>query len=843
MQRTCFLLVISLAFQFAAQAQCVECFSLEEAMRAPEKVKSLTLRAKSLTEIPAEVNQLVNLESLDLSGNLIWELKPERLHLPALQGLNMSNNPGMLVLDLESIGTHLPALKSLDVSHSALRHIGKDIDELENLESLNLAGNQIEFLPEVFAQFKHLRKIDVSDNRLKDAIWLNNCWNLEALHIQNNPDVNLDELGLSLLEKDHLSTIQLTPNGKGVPAIFASLPIKELHLSGGAIEALNGRLRLSDSLRSLVIEDCQLLKPKSFFEVLNNCRNIRSLEFADTEVPAEITLAKGLDDLYFDNCTFKSVSELRKIRPQTDIHAVNCDIASEDFVGNSRIARTIEVQNESVSEEMLTNQVESIISPAVKIQTVNAQEESRIDLGFSSYEIPVDAFLQEDGSVYQGEVSIRVKEYNDPIITALDGVPMVYQDGNQNEIFTSSGMIDFRAYDEQGSELKPNPENPIEVSLLDVQPDGDNRLYALNDSTNQWQDIGAPKSTNWDSLRVALMDSLNLLPDSLFFNYRVVYPNFEMNYKRQRKSPDELSFVAYNTMRFNRNFYKVPGSMIRASGQNQLWVGRRKIWMIDTLLTKEQRDQLAQIAARKGDHDKFWKLAKKTGNGKLLPRVIYNLSLTPNLDHDNFTLRFMYKDQEVKLPVYESWESSVSRTQQREKKMEKAYGKARRQAEKEQKYIDAHLDDFEERTVAANRAQIADNTITLRMMALAVQNQLDERLRFGLSSFGLINCDRFRNQPPPSYYALVGELKDQNENYVKIPETVRVVYLNENAYMEVPSQNVPYYNGASVRLVFKLSETELAVGSEDLFGLGTNVKRINTQDYSPEEIYNLIRNL
>lgn len=842
MQRTLVLLILLLS-QHLSFAQCENCYSLEEALRQPEKVKSLTLRAASLTEFPAELTKLVNLEKLDLSMNLLWELNPDRIQLPALKELNLANNPGISVIDLEGIGKSFPGLKNLDLSNNQIRHLGLGIRELERLEHINLGRNFIEFMPEVLGELRELKTIDVSDNQLKDAIWLNACWKLETLHIQNNPDVNLDELGLSLLEKDHLSSIQLSPSAKGVPAIFASLPVRELHFTGGQIDALNGKLRFADSLTSLILEACRIDKPQTFFESLNACPNIGDVEFIDMVIPKEITLIKHAEDLYFDKCEFENTAELRSIKPQIDIHAVNCDVESEDFVGNAKIARTIEVEETSVSDAMLENRVESIISPVIERRSVNATEASVLDLGFSSYDIPANAFLRQDGSLYEGEVELQIKEYDDPIITALDGVPMVYRNGNESELFASSGMIEFRAYDQSGEALQPNPSNPIEVTLQDVQPEADNRLYVFNDTTRNWQDIGRPLSSNWDSLRLAMMDSLNRLPDSLFFNYRIIYPNFVMNYKKLRKSPDELSFVAHNMTRFNKQFYKAPGNVVSATGYNQLWIGKGKNWIIDTMLTLEQRNHLSEIASYRTTHDKFLKYAKKTGKGKLIPRVIYNLNLIPNLEDDNYTLSFMFKDERVELPVYESWESSVSRTQLREKKMDKAYGRALRNAARQESYIARHLDELEERTIAGNKARIVENAIAARMRSYESQKAYNENLRFGLTNFGLINCDRLYTMPSPDFLALNKKLKDQNNEEVEVPKTVRYVLLNSNSYVEIPSSQIPYANGMDVRILFKVGEDELAIGKLTDGNSNMPVYRISANEYSPQEIYAKIRSL
>ena len=113
--------------------------SLDEALKQPDAVRALRLGNQGLTELPAEIGLLRNLEYLDL---------------------------------------HLNKLSSLPA----------DIGQLRRLRWLDLRFNRIEALPETFVMLESLESANLGDNRLRQIpSWIVQMPNLNVFFVPGNP--------------------------------------------------------------------------------------------------------------------------------------------------------------------------------------------------------------------------------------------------------------------------------------------------------------------------------------------------------------------------------------------------------------------------------------------------------------------------------------------------------------------------------------------------------------------------------------------------------------------------------------------------------------------------------
>ncbi|MEK6616028.1 MAG: leucine-rich repeat domain-containing protein [Bacteroidota bacterium] len=137
---------------------CPIYYTLEEALKNPNKVYRLDLRKKKLKIFPKEILQLSNLKELNLSKNQLKELPEEIGTLTNLQILNVSGNKLQYLPD--SIG-ELKNLKKLIGSKNSLLAIPKRIGDLQNLEALDLWENDLSVFPEELSKLKKLRWLDL----------------------------------------------------------------------------------------------------------------------------------------------------------------------------------------------------------------------------------------------------------------------------------------------------------------------------------------------------------------------------------------------------------------------------------------------------------------------------------------------------------------------------------------------------------------------------------------------------------------------------------------------------------------------------------------------------------
>ncbi len=115
-------------------------YSLQEAMREPEKVYKLSLRAQDLTFFPLEVTRFPNLQVLNLSANKIKVIPPAISELKNLQVLILANNK--------------------------IKYLPDAMGQMENLEQLYLAGNRLVMVPAWEGGLSKLRRLDLAFNRL-----------------------------------------------------------------------------------------------------------------------------------------------------------------------------------------------------------------------------------------------------------------------------------------------------------------------------------------------------------------------------------------------------------------------------------------------------------------------------------------------------------------------------------------------------------------------------------------------------------------------------------------------------------------------------------------------------
>ncbi len=118
-----------------------------------------------LKEIPPEVFELEQLESLNLSRNKITNLPESISQLSNLTRLDLSVNQ---ITNLpESIG-QLSNLTRLDLSVNQITNLPESIGQLSNLTRLDLSVNQITNLPESIGQLSNLTQLDLSVNQIKN---------------------------------------------------------------------------------------------------------------------------------------------------------------------------------------------------------------------------------------------------------------------------------------------------------------------------------------------------------------------------------------------------------------------------------------------------------------------------------------------------------------------------------------------------------------------------------------------------------------------------------------------------------------------------------------------------
>jgi internalin A len=203
---------------------------------------------EKLVSFPAEIQELLDLQVLNFSGNRLTKLPDSIAHLPNLTSLDLSSNELRTLPDSLS---HLSNLTYLNVSHNKIRTLPDSILHLQNLISLDLGYNLLNILPEQIHQLQNLIILDLCYNGLSILPeWFSQLHNLRSLDLSKNGFSTLPEWFSQL---QNLTNLNMSYNFlSALPASFGRLEnLKSLDLSHNHLRRLPDAVSKLHYLRSL----------------------------------------------------------------------------------------------------------------------------------------------------------------------------------------------------------------------------------------------------------------------------------------------------------------------------------------------------------------------------------------------------------------------------------------------------------------------------------------------------------------------------------------------------------------------------------------------------------------
>ena len=172
-----------------------------------KQLESLSLRANDLTELPAKIGNLANLKRLDLRNNRLQILPESFGKLTNLTTLIINDNQ---LVYLPSCLGNLSNLGELYASDNQLEQIPESIGNLRNLRILKLKNNRIESLPDSVGALSKLAKLNLSNNQIQTLPnSLGNLSNIKHLELSQN---RLRIIPRSIIEIEGLEEIYLNGN-------------------------------------------------------------------------------------------------------------------------------------------------------------------------------------------------------------------------------------------------------------------------------------------------------------------------------------------------------------------------------------------------------------------------------------------------------------------------------------------------------------------------------------------------------------------------------------------------------------------------------------------------------
>ncbi len=268
--------------------------SLPKEIRKLVNLQTLDLRENQLSSLPPEFEQLLNLQSLDLYSNQLSSLPPEFGQLLNLQLLDLRENQ---LSSLPPEFGQLLNLQSLDLSSNQLSSLPPEFGQLLNLQSLDLSSNQLSSLPPEFGQLLNLQYLDLYSNQLSSLPpEFGQLLNLQYLDLRRNQLSSLPpEFGQLL----NLQSLKLYSNQlSSLPPEFGQLlNLQYLDLSSNPLSSLPGEIGQLLNLQSLYLSFNQLRSlPPEFGQLLNlQTLDLRSNQLSS--LPPEIGQLLNLQSL------------------------------------------------------------------------------------------------------------------------------------------------------------------------------------------------------------------------------------------------------------------------------------------------------------------------------------------------------------------------------------------------------------------------------------------------------------------------------------------------------------------------------------------------------------------
>ncbi|WP_445247507.1 leucine-rich repeat domain-containing protein [Microcoleus sp. OTE_8_concoct_300] len=279
------------------------------------------LITNQLIGLPEELRSLVNLRSIDLSGNPFGKMPELLLEMKQLESLTLVS---IGLTEIPDAITQLSNLKLLNLLSNQITLIPDVIGQLSNLTLLALGGNQITLIPDVIGQLSNLTWLGLGDNQITvipDAI--RQLSNLTVLWLGQNqitviPDMieqlsNLTELDLrknqitfipeAIAQLSNLTRLVLGFNQiTFIPEAIAQLSnLTVLHLWNNQITEIPEAIAQLSNLELLVLDNNQITVIPEAITQLSNLTNLCLWNNQITVIPEFIAQLSNLKQLYLSH--------------------------------------------------------------------------------------------------------------------------------------------------------------------------------------------------------------------------------------------------------------------------------------------------------------------------------------------------------------------------------------------------------------------------------------------------------------------------------------------------------------------------------------------------------------
>ncbi|KHJ95090.1 hypothetical protein OESDEN_04970 [Oesophagostomum dentatum] len=282
----------------------------------------LGLNDVSLTQLPVDIGQLVNLRSLEARDNLIRTLPASITHMKNLQVIDLGQN------ELDQLPAEIGCLESLRelyVDSNDLEALPEQLTKCTYLEQLDASENRLSSLPEEIGDLSQLTDVNLADNELQTIP--NSIGRLKKLTILKLEKNHIHHLTQSIGSCEQLTELFLTHNLlQELPSSIGNLRnLKNLNVDQNKLSAIPSTIGGCSSLSVLSLRENEITEiPMD----IGKCERLTVLDLCNNRLsylPFTINVLFKLQALWLSENQSQAMLKLQVERdPRTGVKVLSC---------------------------------------------------------------------------------------------------------------------------------------------------------------------------------------------------------------------------------------------------------------------------------------------------------------------------------------------------------------------------------------------------------------------------------------------------------------------------------------------------------------------------------------
>ncbi len=449
-------------------------------------------------------------------------------------------------------------------------------------------------------------------------------------------------------------------------------------------------------------------------------------------------------------------------------------------------------------------------SPVREVFTVDTKQKKIISTqSGTKINVPANAFIDKNGNVVEGAVELNYMEMNSALDIMLSGIPMAHKDS----YFESAAMFQIGAV-QNGNELFPNPDAPIELGFESSAMGDDFSYYEYDTEKGEWDDKGAKALTEstasypqfaYDMLNMDNAYSLTKeipIPTPTALSVRTLRPKdyaylgnkkglqLKIQYDKKYTSNGSLKYTEWN--KYNKSVWQVVGDQVRSD------------------LKKIER----RIKRLKFNRPRFIfnnRLIDKAGDERLDPNFVLDMWMSPDLENDYFQMNIVTSVDTMSIPVIPY---TRSRDHHEQKQVVKFYNRYKDALSERRQNWSKKLTAYYEQINAGSSAVIAGSEDRLNIAPLKGVRTVQIR------NFGVGNVDRILK--------LLSEdiLVECEDEYGEVLKVNSIYILNEKVRtsMQFPGRVIQVPSSSNNKALVMLDDGRKMWVSKKQFGRAWRAK-------------------